>query len=284
MTAIPAKTDLTGSSVTEGDFKGKLDQLIDALKERLEDGTTAITNFVSTGIDDQATALVMAVTNTTLQVGQSGSAVTVYHRADNAQFVRMFGGNAANAGGGFLLYGGGHASQADQVRILTGSSERMRFEQGGTVRPGADDAQDLASSSFRFSDLYLVNSPTVSSGEAMKSDIQDLPLGLDFVKLMQPRAYKLKGGASGRTHAGFVAEEVEAAILKAGLTTQDVAAFIRAPLVDEDGAPVCDEDGKPMERLGLRYTELLPVVVRGLQEAAGLVDALEARVAALESA
>lgn len=117
----------------------------------------------------------------------------------------------------------------------------------------------------------------------MKSDIEDLPLGLDFVKLMKPRAYKLKGGASGRTHAGFVAEEVEAAIIAAGFTTQDVAAFIRTPLVDEDGKPILDADGKQIERLGLRYTELLPVVVRGLQEATAAADALEARIAALET-
>ncbi|MGR3839719.1 MAG: tail fiber domain-containing protein [Cognatishimia sp.] len=282
MTDIPAKADLSGSSVSEGDFKGAMDQLIDALEERLKDGTTAITNFVSTGMDDQATGAAMALANTSFRLGQSGSAVSIFHLADNAQFVRFFGGNAANAGGGILLYGGAHSAQPDQVRIQTGSTERMRFEQGGTVRPGGDDAQDLASASFRFSDLYLVNSPTVSSGENMKSDIQDLPLGLDFVKLMKPRAYKLKGGASGRTHAGFVAEEVEEAIIAAGLTTQDVAAFIRTPLVDEDGAPILGEDGKQTERLGLRYTELVPVVVRGLQEAAAATEALEARVAALE--
>lgn len=87
-----------------------MDQLIDALDERLVDGTTAITNFLSTGIDDQTTALTLSLTNTTLKLGQSGGAMSVYHRSDNAQFLRMFGGNAVNAGGGILMYGGDHGS------------------------------------------------------------------------------------------------------------------------------------------------------------------------------
>ena len=42
MTGIPAKTSFTGGSVTQGQFKTTLDQLIDALDERLVNGATPI--------------------------------------------------------------------------------------------------------------------------------------------------------------------------------------------------------------------------------------------------
>lgn len=61
MTAIPTKASLTGATVSEGGFKTSLDALIDALNERLVDGTTPITNFASTGIDDQATGTKLTV-------------------------------------------------------------------------------------------------------------------------------------------------------------------------------------------------------------------------------
>ena len=42
MTGIPAKSSFTGGSVTQGQFKTMLDQLIDALDERLVNGATPI--------------------------------------------------------------------------------------------------------------------------------------------------------------------------------------------------------------------------------------------------
>ena len=65
---------------------------------------------------------------------------------------------------------------------------------------------------------------------------------------------------------GFVAQEVENALLDAGLTTQEVAAYIVQHCEGED-------DGM----CALRYEEFIALVVDALQRALKRIDALEAK-------
>jgi len=66
--------------------------------------------------------------------------------------------------------------------------------------------------------------------------------------------YKYKDGASDRYHVGFIAQSVKEAILEAGLTTQDFAAF--AEYKDSDDNETC----------GLRYDEFIGLIVNELQK------------------
>ena len=83
-----------------------------------------------------------------------------------------------------------------------------------------------------------------------------------FEKL-RPVSYRLKDGASGRTHTGLIAQDVEQALVDCGLTGQDFAAFVKTPRTD-GGADY-----------GLRYEELTALCIRQIQR-------LQARVRRLE--
>lgn len=171
----------------------------------------------------------------------------------------------------------------------TGSrTERFVLENGGTVRPGADDSQDFGTSSYRWNDIYATNTTIQTSDLNMKTAISGSDLGLDFVKLLNPVSYKWKDytvsgtryidetGEDGlvtgesqevsyveehtfhRTHYGLIAQEVMTTLSGIGKTTEDFAGY-----VDSDG------------QLGLRYTEFIPILIKAVQELAARVEELE---------
>ena len=79
----------------------------------------------------------------------------------------------------------------------------------------------------------------------------------------RPASYRLKDGASGRTHTGLIAQDVEQALVECGLTGQDFAAFVRTPRTD-GGADY-----------GLRYEELVALCIRQIQMLRARVRKLE---------
>ena len=102
----------------------------------------------------------------------------------------------------------------------------------------------------------LMGTWTLTSGEAITSDenkkntIEDLDERYSSIfDALRPRRFKYNDGTSGRFHTGFIAQEVEEAIIAAGLTTKEMAAFER----DSEG--VC----------ALRYSELIALCVMKIQ-------------------
>ena len=111
---------------------------------------------------------------------------------------------------------------------------------------------------------------TSSSDRNLKHDIEQLSSKYDvFFDNLIPCRFKLNNGNSGRYHTGFIAQEVEEAILKAGLSTQEAALFVR----------FLEQENKQSEEkttYGLRYEEFIALCVDQIQK-------LKARVALLES-
>ncbi len=71
-----------------------------------------------------------------------------------------------------------------------------------------------------------------SSDARLKKNIKSLgQKWLDFFYKLKPRSFKYKNGKSGRTHTGFIAQEVEAAANECGIPTKDIAAIA----IDESG-------------------------------------------------
>lgn len=100
----------------------------------------------------------------------------------------------------------------------------------------------------------------VTSDADKKHEIRDITeaYGVIFDNL-KPRLYKYNDGTSNRIHVGFVAQEVEAAILAAGLTTQDFAAFVRAEVPNV-------ETGETETVCLLRYEEFIALNTLEIQK------------------
>jgi hypothetical protein len=62
----------------------------------------------------------------------------------------------------------------------------------GYVQPGIDGMQKLGTSLLRWHSVYAMNQTIQTSDERKKDQIKEIPLGLEFVKKLQPISYKWK--------------------------------------------------------------------------------------------
>lgn len=119
--------------------------------------------------------------------------------------------------------------------------------------------------------VLLNGATTVTSDVRLKKDIK--PFGdkhEKFFSLLKPKVFKYTDGTSGRRHFGFIAQEVEASIASAGLTTDDVAAFVS--VVNKDGG----------ETLTLRYDEFISLNTYMIQKNISKIKSLEEEISRLK--
>lgn len=115
-------------------------------------------------------------------------------------------------------------------------------------------------------DAYIREHPTEGSDVNLKNNIVGLHNQIilnDFFDLLQPVSYQWIDGTSGRTHFGLIAQDVKQALLEAGLTTQDVAAYCEWK--KEDGSIGC----------GLRYGEFIALCIDQIQKLKKEVSSLK---------
>lgn len=147
----------------------------------------------------------------------------------------------------------------------------------GNILPHTTQVRNLGSSSKEWQDVYLKNSPVVSSDEKMKENIQSLDLGLDFIDKLRPVSYKFKNQTfeekylesvenlkTGeldsiektktielnykRNHNGLIAQEVKQVLDDLGI----------------DSPIYCYDEESDMHML--RYEELIPCLIKAVQE------------------
>lgn len=224
---------------------------------------------------------------------------------------------------GFLIFGslGGGASSANAVAITgmadaawtLGSStpaslrfettpggsaaraERLRVEAAGHTRPGADNAYTLGSSAFRWSTVYAATGTINTSDERLKTDVEDCPLGLEFIQSLRPVLYRWKSGSSHITYSvrhnphydpSMPGEEFAEEIHESeavphlgrrrhtGLLAQDVKAALDAAGVD-CGLWVLDDKNDLGSAQSLRYDQFIAPLVRAVQQLTARVERLE---------
>jgi hypothetical protein len=183
----------------------------------------------------------------------------------------------------------------------------------------SDNTEDIGQSNFRFDDIYATNGTIQTSDANEKQQIAELTAAeMDAAKAISKlfKTFKwndavAEKGDAARTHAGVIAQEVEAAMTAAGLNAGDYAFFISStwwesteviPAVDE----VLDEEGNVVTeaqpertvkhthdtqeeapegavektRKGIRYPELLSFVGAATEQR---LASIEARLDALET-
>jgi len=105
---------------------------------------------------------------------------------------------------------------------------------------------------------------TDASDERLKKDIVDIPYGLDAVKSLKPRKYKIK--ANDLEQVGFIAQEVKEII-------PEVADLTIVEHTDEENG----------EQYSLSYGHLTAVLTKAIQEQQELIESLTARISTLEN-
>lgn len=98
----------------------------------------------------------------------------------------------------------------------------------GDFAPNADNRYNLGAPNFVWSAIYCSTNELNGSDRNIKNSIEALPEKyVRMFELVEPKRYKLNNGTSGRFHTGFIAQEVEAAMQKCGITSQEFAGWRR---------------------------------------------------------
>ena len=185
--------------------------------------------------------------------------------------------------------------RAEDIRFATGSSERMRINSLGNLIVGMTDESfstsdsgcllrntgdayfpiqnsntlhvfDAPNQAYRFyvNVAGIVSATNTSinglSDERLKENIVDLETGLLEVMALQPRRFDWKNG-DAQNVAGFIAQEVESVL------PELVGDYKHEEL----------EDCK-----SLKMGDMVPTLVKAIQEQQTLIESLTARIAALE--
>jgi len=254
--ASPADVDLGGVITFDVRNDNSQDFEAAAIKVYTEDA--------SDGTEDSS------VTHTVMNGGSANNAMqinpteTVFNESSvdrdfrvetngNVNMIFADGGNDVVYVGGATDFQGTLNVSGDGVGVgnSTSSYRRMYWNTGNTdMRFWNGSNEAIINDSGAFTD---------ASDEKIKKDITDITYGIDTVKALKPRKYKMK--ATDKEQIGFIAQEVESHV----------------PEVVTTGT---NPDG--VEQKGLAYGQITAVLTKALQEAISEIDILKAKVKALD--
>lgn len=262
MMRINARLHLRGAG-TNGGIEFGYDQVKGPLNGRIGYGllTTHTLDIVGGGLTTGARAIKFW--------NEGGAAFTgkinLLNSSDNSgiEFARELTGKQADAGkiqyGGFgggahvlNIVGGGTSGSGTDRAIKLWSEGGLRTR--GNNLPDADNAYSLGQSGLRWSAVWSANGTIQTSDATLKTNIAPSPYGLNEVLRMNPVQYEWKDNPGGSKEVGLLAQDV----LK---------------LIPE--AVVVPEDGSAM---GLKYSELIPVLIKAIQEQQKEIEALKLKL------
>lgn len=136
------------------------------------------------------------------------------------------------------------------------------------------DSLKLGTASNKFGQIYSSNSAISTSDKNLKKDITPLDEKyLQLFLLLQPVSYLFKNGTSGRTHIGFISQDVEEAMIKCGISDLEFAGFCKdikkKYIIDENGDEIesddLDENDNVQYIYSLRYEEFIGLITKAVQ-------------------
>ena len=123
----------------------------------------------------------------------------------------------------------------------------------GNFHSSSNGAFSLGTASFKWTDVYATNATIQTSDEREKEDINyDVSNYDKLFDSLKPATFRFKDGKSGRTHFGFVAQDVEKALQENNIDHSEFAAIIKSP----DGDDYI---------YGLRYGEFIAMNTKQIQ-------------------
>ena len=112
-------------------------------------------------------------------------------------------------------------------------------------------------------EAHFATAPITDSDRNLKHNIKDI--NIDVIDKLRPVQYNLINDESDTTHYGFIAQDVEQALLESGVTS------------DKMGIVHYDENYETQERTNyaLSYDEIIPLLVKKCQELQREIDRLK---------
>lgn len=144
---------------------------------------------------------------------------------------------------------------------------------GSTFTPVTDNLIQLGQNSRRWLSVHAVNGVIQTSDATDKKEMLPLSYGLEKIKSLRPISFQWKDAKidNSSTHLGFVAQEVQQVLPEV--------------VVDHDWKEIPESQEKTWEKtekLGMKYAEIIPVLVKAVQEQQVIIEELKAKIEALE--
>lgn len=122
---------------------------------------------------------------------------------------------------------------------------------GGSITPTSNCSYDIGSFSYRWNTIYACNGTIQTSDLNLKENIKAIPYGLDAIAKLNPVSYTWKDDPGYGTKLGLLAQNVQGVISEVVKTS-------------DDGS-----------RMGIFYSDLIPVLIKGVQEQKAVLDSEE---------
>jgi hypothetical protein len=145
-----------------------------------------------------------------------------------------------------------------------GSSE---IAANGDIRPTSDNVYDLGNSSFRWDDVYATNGTINTSDERDKSGITDITYGIEAIMQLRPVSFRWKDYPSNDPKLGLIAQDLQKVIPEV-VKTYDF----------RQNEETLEMERFELDRLGVYYSDLIPVLVKGMQEQQTVIEAQKAEI------
>ncbi|MFY0673383.1 MAG: tail fiber domain-containing protein [Bacteroidia bacterium] len=150
-------------------------------------------------------------------------------------------------------------NSASGPALITGDFSSQVLEINGQLCPGDDNTRKLGSATKRWSAVYAANGFIQTSDARFKKQIIDIDYGLKELMQLRSVSYQWEEDSLGDTKLGFIAQELE--------------------LVVPEVVSVANDS---LQTRGVNYAELVPVLVKAIQEQQNIIENLEEEVAVLE--
>jgi len=171
-----------------------------------------------------------------------------------------------------------NAGSNDGASMGVGSDEYIRSinstdaEFSHAIVPVTDGNLDLGASWNSWTNIYATNTTIQTSDIRKKIDIQPLSYGIESIMNIRPVSYKWKDEVYGKLNIKERDKRV-----KIGFITQEVNTVIPEVIVDQEWTAKSESEPdvvvkKETKIMGMRYIELLPVVVKATQEHEGIIE------------
>lgn len=143
----------------------------------------------------------------------------------------------------------------------------------GDMRPSNGGIFDCGTESVAWRYIYYTNECKQTSDRNKKNSIEyNMGKYENLFFALKPTQYKLNDDESGKYHTGFISQDVETAIMDAGLSVKDFAGF----------AKELDRDDHTTYHYFLAYSEFIALNTHMIQKLYTKIDELESKIKQLE--
>ncbi len=172
------------------------------------------------------------------------------------------------------------------------------------ITPLNDSTADLGSSASKWNNIYAANGTIQTSDRNEKNTIDELTSeqALSLLMGLISKTYKMNNGTSGRTHWGFISQDIEELLEELGWSSLDFGGFIKSPktiiVEEEEEYEDTDENGeiiiktRPIQKeqvvegeyvYSLRYDEFVAPIVKVEQGHENRLNEQDERIKVLEN-